>query len=293
MSHKLFTLVAKESFGEEEVKNFCKNNFDLSIKDSKVLAENAIQLTISKYDSIKSPDIEETLNLKKVDYCVQEKTDTQFKVLLCDMDATVIANETLDDLVKLTGVKTNIDETSKLAMEGKIDLRTTLKNRVELLKGHPKSLIEEVKNGISFNPGGDIMVRTLNSHGLISNLVTGGFEPISTYVGEKLGFHNIISNRFVFDQNNCFTGEYHLVNGEKNSKYKFMEKLSEEKNLDFSEMVSIGDGSNDLEMLKNSGLGVGYYAHDIVKKSILTQIKFTDLKTILFFLGIKESEFSK
>ena len=293
MSHKLFTLVATESFGEEEVKNFCKNNFDLSIKDSKVLAENAIQLTISKYDSIKSPDIEETLNLKKVDFCVQEETDTQFKVLLCDMDATIIANETLDDLVKLTGVKTNIDETSKLAMEGKIDLRTTLKNRVELLKGHPKSLIEEVKKGISFNPGGDIMVRTLNSHGLISNLVTGGFEPISTYVGEKLGFHNIISNRFVFDQNNCFTGEYHLVNGEKNSKYKFMEKLSEEKNLDFSEMVSIGDGSNDLEMLKNSGLGVGYYAHDIVKKSILSQIKFTDLKTILFFLGIKESEFSK
>ena len=293
MNHKLFTLVAKESFSEDEVKNFCKNNFDLSIKDSKVLAENAVQLTISKYDSIKSPDIEKTLDLKKVDFCVQEKTDTQFKVLLCDMDATIIANETLDDLVKLTGVKTNIDETSKLAMEGKIDLKTTLKNRVELLKGHPNSLIEEVKNGISFNPGGDIMVRTLNSHGLISNLVTGGFEPISTYVGEKLGFHNVISNQFVFDENNCFTGEYHLVNGEKNSKYKFMEKLSEEKNLDFSEMVSIGDGSNDLEMLKNSGLGVGYYAHDIVKKSILTQIKFTDLKTILFFLGIKESEFSK
>ena len=59
------------------------------------------------------------------------------------------------------------------------------------------------------------MVRTLNSHGLISNLVTGGFEPISTYVGEKLGFHNVISNQFVFDKNNCFTGEYHLVNGEK------------------------------------------------------------------------------
>ena len=293
MNHKLFTLVAKESFSEDEVKNFCKNNFDLSIKDSKVLAENAVQLTISKYDSIKSPDIEKTLDLKKVDFCVQEKTDTQFKVLLCDMDATIIANETLDDLVKLTGVKTKIDETSKLAMEGKIDLKTTLKNRVELLKGHPNSLIEEVKNGISFNPGGDIMVRTLNSHGLISNLVTGGFEPISTYVGEKLGFHNVISNQFVFDENNCFTGEYHLVNGEKNSKYKFMEKLSEEKNLDFSEMISIGDGSNDLEMLKNSGLGIGYYAHDIVKNSILTQIKFTDLKTILFFLGIKESEFSK
>ena len=293
MNPKILTLVASEKFSEEDVKNFCKNNFNLSIKDSKVLADNAVQLTLSKYDNIESLNIEQILESKKVDFCIREKSETQFKVLLCDMDATIISNETLDDLVKLTGVKTNIDETSKLAMEGKIDLRTTLKNRVELLKGHPKSLIDEVKNGISFNPGGDIMVKTLNSHGLISNLVTGGFEPISTYVGEKLGFHNIISNQFVFDKNDRFTGEYHLINGEKNSKYKFMKKLSEEKNLDFDEMVAIGDGSNDLEMLQNSGLGVGYYAHDIVKNSILTQIKFTDLKTILFFLGIKESEFSK
>ena len=293
MNPKILTLVASEKFIEEDVKNYCKNNFNLSIKDSKVLADNAVQLTLSKYDNIESLNIEEILESKKVDFCIREKTDTQFKVLLCDMDATIISNETLDDLVKLTGVKTNIDETSKLAMEGKIDLRTTLKNRVELLKGHPKSLIDEVKNGISFNPGGDVMVKTLNSHGLISNLVTGGFEPISTYVGEKLGFHNIISNQFVFDENDCFTGEYHLINGEKNSKYKFMKKLSEEKKLDFDEMVAIGDGSNDLEMLQNSGLGIGYYAHDIIKNSILTQIKFTDLKTILFFLGIRESEFSK
>jgi len=293
MSLKLLTLVASESFSEEDVNNFCKNNFNLFIKDSKALSNNAVQLTIDKSDNIQSTDIEQTLDSKKVDFCIQEKTDTQYKILLCDMDATMIANETLDDLVKLTGVKTNIDETSKLAMEGKIDLRTTLKNRVELLKGHPKSLIDEVKDGINFNPGADILVKTLNSHGLITNLVTGGFEPISTYVGEKLEFHNIISNQFVFDKNDCFTGEYHLINGEKNSKYKYMERLSQEKNVDFYEMVSVGDGSNDIEMLKNSGLGVGYYAHDVVRKSIVTQIKFTDLKTILFFLGIKENEFSK
>ena len=293
MSLKLLTLVASESFSEEDVNKFCKNNLNLFIKDSKVLSNNAVQLTIAKADNIQSTDIEQSLDSKKVDFCIQEKTDTQFKILLCDMDATIIANETLDDLVKLTGVKTNIDETSKLAMEGKIDLRTTLKNRVELLKGHPKNLIDEVKDGIKFNAGADTLIKTLNSHGLITNLVTGGFEPISTYVGEKLEFHNIISNQFVFDKNDCFTGEYHLINGEKNSKYKYMKRLSQEKNVDFYEMVSVGDGSNDIEMLKNSGLGIGYYAHDVVRKSIVTQIKFTDLKTILFFLGIKENEFSK
>ena len=60
---------------------------------------------------------------------------------------------------------------------------------------------------------------------MITNLVTGGFEPISSYVGEKLGFHNIISNQFKFDDNQCFTGDYHLVNGEKNSKYKFVKQI--------------------------------------------------------------------
>ena len=130
MSLKLLTLVASENFSEEDVNNFCKNNFNLFIKDSKALSNNAVQLTIDKSDNIQSTDIEQTLDSKKVDFCIQEKTDTQYKILLCDMDATMIANETLDDLVKLTGVKTNIDETSKLAMEGKIDLRTTLKNLV-------------------------------------------------------------------------------------------------------------------------------------------------------------------
>ena len=113
MTPKTLTLVASESFSEDDVKNFCKNNFNISIKDSKVLADNAVQLTLSKYDNIEVQNVEEILNSKKVDFCIREKTDTQFKVLLCDMDATIISNETLDDLVKLTGVKTNIDETSK------------------------------------------------------------------------------------------------------------------------------------------------------------------------------------
>lgn len=291
MSPKLLTLVANESFTEDEVKKFLKNNYNLSIQNSVALSDNAIQLTLSKYSDIESSDLQETMEEKKVDFCIREQNQTQFKALLCDMDATIIENETLDDLVKLTGVKANIDETSKLAMEGKIDLRTTLKNRVSLLKGKPKNLIDKVFEGIKFNSGSDVLVKTLNSQGLITNLVTGGFEPISSYVGEKLDFYNVISNQFKFDDNQCFTGDYHLVNGEKNSKYKYMQKLSDEKNIDFSEMVSVGDGSNDLEMLSNSGLGVGYYAHNVVKENISTQINFTDLTSILYFMGISKKQF--
>ena len=155
--HPIFLLVSFIVILDPTIINFWENcprlqltiADPLFIKDSKALSNNAVQLTIDKSDNIQSTDIEQILDSKKVDFCIQEKTDTQYKILLCDMDATMIANETLDDLVKLTGVKTNIDETSKLAMEGKIDLRTTLKNRVELLKGCQKwAKVEEVWNRV-------------------------------------------------------------------------------------------------------------------------------------------------
>ena len=291
MGLKLFTLVANENFSEDEVVGFFKNNYNLTVKDTVTLAKNAVQLKLSEYDDLKSEHVSEVLTERKVDFCIKDEDDMQFKVLLCDMDATMIANETLDDLVKITGSDFNVDETSKLAMEGKIDLRTTLKNRVEILKGDPKELIDEVLKGIKFNPGGKTLVRTLNSRGYISNLITGGFKPISSYVGEQLGFHNVISNEFCFDENDKFTGEYVAINGERNSKYRYMETLSKEKNLSFNEMLAVGDGSNDLEMLKHSGLGIGYHAHEIIRENIDTQIQFTDLTTILYFLGIKQENF--
>jgi len=291
MSNKFLTLVANDQFANNEPIKFIKENYSLNILNSRSLSISALELIIENFDQQKFKSIEREFDQRKIDFCLKEKSLKNFKKLMCDMDATMIANETLDDLVKITGSDFNVDETSKLAMEGKIDLRTTLKNRVEILKGKPKSLIDEVLKGIKFNPGGEVMVRTLNNAGLESSLITGGFKPISTFVGEKLGFQNIVSNEFNFDKNNCFTGDYIPITGEKNSKYKYMEKISKEKNISFDEIISIGDGSNDLQMLKHSGLGIGYHAHQIIRENIQTQIKFTDLRTVLFFLGISEDQF--
>ena len=291
MNSKFLSLVANEAFAPSDLIKFCEENFSLKIINSNILSNQALEVEIENFDENKTQDLEKIFENKKVDFCIRDKNYKNFKVLLCDMDATMIANETLDDLVKITGSDYNVDETSKLAMEGKIDLRTTLKNRVEILKGQPKRLIDEVLKGIQFNSGGKTLVATLNKLGFESNLITGGFKPISTFVGEKLGFKNVISNEFNFDDNGCFTGDYIPITGEKNSKYKYMEKVSSEQNISFDEMVAVGDGSNDLQMLKHSGLGIGYHAHQIIKDNIKNQIKFTDLKTILFFLGIKEDQF--
>jgi len=291
MSKKILTVVSQNNFTKDECTLFFKESFNLKIDSSLSLSERAIQMILDGYDDQKTSHIKKILESKKVDFCFGNSIDQKHRALLCDMDATIIENETLDDLVKITGAKTNVDQTSKLAMEGKIDLRTTLKTRVDLLKGHPKSLIDKVIEGIKFNSGGDILVKTLNSMGYVTSLITGGFKPISSFVGDKLGFQNVISNEFEFDSNNCFTGNYIPITGEKNSKFKYMERLSKEKNITFSEMVAIGDGSNDLEMLKHAGFGIGYHAHDIIKNNIAKQIIFNDLTTVLYFLGIKKSDF--
>jgi phosphoserine phosphatase len=178
-------------------------------------------------------------------------------------------------------------------MDGKISLRDTLKFRVSYLKGKSTNLIKRVIKKIRFNEGSKILVKTLNKNGYHTSLVTGGFQPISTHVGKVLGFKKAISNKFVI-KNKKFTGEYIPITGKQNSKLVYLNEICKKKKLNkLKHVLAVGDGANDLGMLHNSGLGIGYYSHAIVKKTIENQIHFTDLKTILFYLGFTEKEFSK
>ena len=220
MQNKILTLVASDGLAINEILKFLKENLNLNIIQQNQLSEHSTEFYIQDFEDEKYQNLHKELSDKKIDFCLKDEGLKNFKVLLCDMDATMIANETLDDLVKISGSDFNVDETSKLAMEGKIDLRTTLKTRVEILKGKPKSLIDEVLKGIKFNSGGKTLVQTCNQLGLETNLITGGFKPISSYVGEYFGFKNVVSNEFNFDKNDCFTGDYIPITGEKNSKYK-------------------------------------------------------------------------
>jgi len=227
----------------------------------------------------------------KIDICIQNFNDRKKKIFFSDMDATIIENETLDDLVKIAGTKLNIDETSKLAMEGKISLRETLSIRVNQLRGKSVNLIKKVLKKIKFSPGSKVLINTLNDQNYYTCLLTGGFEPISTFVKKKLNFKKCISNKFILN-NNKFTGKYISITGKKNSKLFYLNKICRNKKYQKKNIISIGDGANDIGMLSSSGLGIGYNAHQIVRKKIENQIFFTDLTTVLFYLGIKERNFS-
>ena len=292
MTNTFLTIVANQNFKYDESVDFLKNHFYLDIANSTILSDNAISFEIRDFDESKKTHMKKVFTQKKIDFCFLDKFKIPNKIFLCDMDSTIIKNETLDDLVKMCGAEARvIDETSRLAMEGKIDIKSTLSSRVSLLKGKPKSMIEDVIKGIKYNQGSNTLIKTLNNNKFNTYLITGGFKPISTYVGERLEFQNIISNEFEFENDNTFKGTYVPIAGEKNSKLEFMRKLSAEKDVEFKDFVALGDGANDLGMLQNSGLGIGYNSHKIIKDNIETQINFTDLTSVLYFLQIKKEDF--
>ena len=254
------------------------------------LSDEAIDLYFNEISKKEESKIRNFCFRNKIDICIQPSNFRKKKILFSDMDATIIKNETLDDLVKIAGTKLNIDETSKLAMEGKISLKETLSIRVSHLKNKSTSLFKKIYRKIKFSPASDILIKTLNKNNFYTCLLTGGFEPISAYVAKKLGFKKYISNKFII-KNKKFTGRYIPITGKKNSKLYFLKKICKQRNLQKSDIISIGDGANDIGMLQSSGLGVGYNAHDIVKKKINNQIQFTDLTTVLYYLGFKKKDF--
>jgi phosphoserine phosphatase len=290
-SELVCTFVTKKKLDYKKLINFFSKIQNTN--DYKVLSNRALDLYCAEISKINQNKIRKFCIKNKIDVCIQKAKWRKKKIFLADMDATMIKDETLDNLVKIAGIKADIDKLSKLAMDGKISLRDTLKFRVSFLKGKSTQLIKRVIKKIRFNEGSKVLVKTLNRNGYHTSLVTGGFQPISTYVGRVLGFKKVISNRFVI-KNNKFTGEYIPITGKQNSKLVYLNEICKEKKLDkLKHALAVGDGANDLGMLQNSGLGIGYHSHQIVKKSVDNQIQFTDLKTILFYLGFTEKEFSK
>ena len=286
------TLVGLEFLNLEEIEKYLSHNFSVSINSKKSLSARCLDFEINCLNEKKEKAIRKYFNLKKIDICIQDLNYRDKKLFISDMDATIIENETLDDLVKTAGINANVNENTKLSMEGKIDIRTTLDVRVNYLKNKPKELINKVIKKIKFKPASDILIKTLNKKNYLTVLITAGFAPVSTYVSEKLGFKSVVSNEFEF-ANNKFTGKYVPIIATKNAKLNYLKEICTEKKTNQKKVVAIGDGANDLGMLNYSGLGIGYNAHQIVKDNIKNQIFYTDLKSVLFFLGINEIEFTK
>ena len=295
MSEKTFvlTFVLKEADKNnyqkttEIIKSFLLS-LDLKIKKLSVLKKNKASdfYFIDNLSNFKLKNLKKRFNKIAIDFCLQDSLSRKKRVLITDMDGTIIENETLNDIAKFLGKGEQVKKITDLGLKGRLDFSTSLENRVHLLKGLRLSSLEEAKRIISFMKGAKKLFQELKKNKIHTVLVSGGFKPITSYVRDYLNIDQEYSNTFGVI-GDLFNGKTigPIVNA--NYKEKIVKKISKELNINKDQIIGMGDAANDMNMLLSVGLPIAFKAQDIVKANFENQINNTDLTSLLYFMGIK------
>ncbi len=213
------------------------------------------------------------------------------KLLMADMDATMVVDETLDEVAAHFGLKDQIAPITARAMRGEIDFAEALRMRVILLKGKPVDALEAVAGALRYSPGAGTLVRTMNKFGARCILISGGFDMFTGRAALTLGFFKDYANRLGMD-NGRLTGEVMQPIVDKNFKKKTMEDETRRLGIDIRQVMAVGDGANDIPMLQAAGVGVGYFAKPAVQAATPYQVRYTDLTALLYLQGYRREEFA-
>jgi len=212
------------------------------------------------------------------------------RIVVFDMDSTLIQGEVIDELAKLAGVEEQVKAITAAAMRGEIDFAQSLRQRCALLKGHNAAeLFTQVKQGIRFTPGARVLTQTLKQLGFKMAVISGGFVDVARYVRAELGLDYAFANELATDQDGNFTGETTgpLVTPER--KRTLLGMIAEVEGCDVEQVVAVGDGANDIPMLTTSGLGVAFCAKPKVRETVRDfQINHHDLSMVLYLLGLSD-----
>ncbi|MGT2771773.1 phosphoserine phosphatase SerB [Streptococcus marimammalium] len=201
-------------------------------------------------------------------------------LLIMDVDSTLIQEEVIDQLGKAIGKGEQIASITDKAMRGELDFRQSLENRVSLLEGLPDSIFEDVLINLHFTKGAEKLVSELHKRSYKVGLVSGGFHEIVDKLAEKLNIDYVKANRLEV-KNGILTGR---VSGDivtKEIKKEKLEEWASENQLELSKTIAVGDGANDLLMLKRAGLGIAFCAKPIVREQVDYQINEPDLYKVI------------
>jgi phosphoserine phosphatase len=212
------------------------------------------------------------------------------KLLVADMESTMIENEMLDELADFLGLREKIAGITARAMNGEIDFEAALKARVELLKDLPVSTLDEAAKRIEYMSGGATLVATMKKHGAYCALVSGGFTYFTRMVRERLGFDFDAANTLTI-QGTALAGTVGLPILGREAKLSTLRRLCGERGLVPGDAIAVGDGANDLPMLQAAGLGVAFHAKPIVAAQVPARIRNGDLTALLYLQGYRRSGF--
>ncbi len=212
------------------------------------------------------------------------------RLLVADMELTMIENEMLDELADFLGLRDKIAAITARAMNGEIDFAGALNERVGLLKGLPVAKLDEAAKRVRYTPGGATLVATMKQHGAYCALVSGGFTHFTKMVAARLGFDFDAANVLKHDGNALVGAVEPPILG-KEAKLATLRHLCSSRGLATADGVTVGDGANDLPMLQEAGLGVAFRAKPAVAAQVAARIDHCDLTGLLYLQGYRRSEF--
>ena len=231
-----------------------------------------------------------TLADLQIDYHAQPTLNRRKRLLIADMDSTIVTAETLDELAGEAGLKDVIAEITARTMRGELDFAQALVERVAMLADLPESALTKTAAALTLSPGAATLVHTMKASGAFTALVSGGFKYFTSKVAARAGFALDLANDLAMADGRL-TGELQGPILDKDGKLNALQTLSAERGLTPADAVTVGDGANDLPMLLAAGLGVAYHGKPLLREQVRAQVNHTDLRTLLFFQGYLHEEF--
>jgi phosphoserine phosphatase len=228
--------------------------------------------------------------LPGIDSVVLPTANRRKRLLVADMESTMIENEMLDELADFLGLREKIAGITARAMNGELDFAAALNERVALLRGLAVSKLDEAARRIRYTPGGATLVATMKKHGAACALVSGGFTYFTALVKRALGFDLDSANVLKHD-GRSLAGAVELPILGKEAKLATLDRLCLERGLQVGDALAVGDGANDLPMLKAAGLGVAFHAKPVVAAEVGARIDHGDLTALLYLQGYRRSDF--
>jgi phosphoserine phosphatase len=228
----------------------------------------------------------------RIDVVVQQAAGRRKRMLLADMDSTMIGQECVDELADFVGQKTRVAAITERAMRGEVEFACALRERVALLAGLPASAVDEVMaKRITLTPGARTLVQTMRRDGAYTCLVSGGFTAFTARIAALIGFHENRGNRLIIGDDGRFAGTVGEPVLGRDAKLETLRELRRTLGLARADTLVVGDGANDLKMIGDAGLGVAFRAKPLVAQAAGARIDYGDLTALLYVQGYRREEF--
>lgn len=226
-----------------------------------------------------------------LDWAIQHAENRRKKLILADMDSTMIPVECIDELADFVGLKEKVSAITEAAMRGELDFEGALTERVSLLKGlTTKQLADCYNDRISLMDGAKTLIQTMKANGAYSALVSGGFTYFTAKVAASIGFDMNHANVLEIEDGALTGGVVPPICGAA-TKLETLQHLASERALAKDDILAVGDGANDIPMIEAAGLGVAYHAKPKTQAAAAAAVRYGDLTSLLYFQGYRDSDF--